>query len=113
MYKAYSFFVISCVSLFMVYSICSNKNVVEESLIKQDYQNEQIIINEEIKEEIINFVEEEKELMSSSLIIEKEWEVKGLFGTKMKKFKTLTQALKDEAEHLVGFKKFLLDFDLK
>ena len=63
MYKAYSFFVISCVSSFMVYSICNNKNVVEESLIKQDYPNEQIIINEEIKEEIINFVEEEKELM--------------------------------------------------
>ena len=56
---------------------------------------------------------EEKTLMSNGLIIEKEWDVKGLFGkTKSKKFKTLTSNLKTEAEHLVGFKKFLLDFSI-
>lgn len=55
----------------------------------------------------------EKELINNSLIIEKEWEVKGLFGNnKNKKFKTLTSNLKTEAEHLVGFKKFLLDFSI-
>lgn len=55
----------------------------------------------------------EKELMSNGLIIEKEWDVKGMFGkTKSRKFKTLTSNLKTDAEHLVGFKKFLLDFSI-
>lgn len=58
-------------------------------------------------------IKKEKELTNNGLIIEKEWDVKGLFGkTKSKKFKTLTSNLKTEAEHLVGFKKFLLDFSI-
>lgn len=58
-------------------------------------------------------IKKDKELMNNGLIIEKEWEVKGFFGgNKMKKFKTLTSSLKNEAEHLVGFKKFLLDFSI-
>ncbi len=55
----------------------------------------------------------EKELMDNGLIIEKEWEVTGTFGNKrMRKYKTFTTNLKTEAEHLVGFKKFLLDFSI-
>ena len=51
--------------------------------------------------------------MEKGLIIDKEWEVKGLFGKKKtKKYKTLTSSLKKDAENLVGFKKFLLDFSI-
>lgn len=56
---------------------------------------------------------QERELISKGLITETNKEEKGFLGIKLnKKIKTLTAKLKEEAEHLVGFKKFLLDFSI-
>lgn len=56
---------------------------------------------------------QERELISKGLITETDKEEKGFLGIKLnKKIKTLTAKLKEEAEHLVGFKKFLLDFSI-
>ena len=56
---------------------------------------------------------QERELISKGLITETNKEEKGFLGIKTKTTtKTLTSKLKEEAEHLVGFKKFLLDFSI-
>ena len=55
----------------------------------------------------------ESQMISKGLIVKTETEKPGFLGIKTKTTtKTLTSKLKEEAEHLVGFKKFLLDFSI-